>query len=220
MKYSIPNLVSGALIAGAFLATALCYGALPDAMPTHWNLHGEVDGYMPKPWGPWLMPVMALLLYAGFSVLPRISPRDYGMMRFRRAFEIVRAATIALLVSLHLASLATAFGATIRMERVVPASIGLLFLVLGNYMGKLTRNFFFGIRTPWTLASDEVWSRTHRLGGKLFVFGGLALAGSALVGAGLPVLLIVTAIVALAPVIYSYVIYRRLLGFERGHRPD
>ena len=86
----------------------------------------------------------------------------------------------------------------------------MLFVVLGNVLGKVTKNFFVGIRTPWTLASDEVWLRTHRLGGRVFVLAGLAVVLSGLAGGGVAPLLVAVFTAAFVPIVYSYIIYRRL----------
>ena len=104
----------------------------------------------------------------------------------------------------------------VAMDRAMHAGTGLLFVVLGNFMGKLTKNFFVGIRTPWTLASDEVWLRTHRLGGKLFVLAGVALFIAGLLGGGTVPLLVAVAVAGGIPVVYSYLLYRRIEGFKNG----
>ena len=95
-----------------------------------------------------------------------------------------------------------------------PMQVGLLFVVIGNFLGKVRKNFFIGIRTPWTLASDEVWSRTHRLGGWMFVAGGIVMIVGAF--AGLPVLGVIAVVLAIAlyPVLHSFLLYRRLEGFS------
>jgi uncharacterized membrane protein len=94
--------------------------------------------------------------------------------------------------------------------QLVSLASGVLFLIIGNFLGKLTKNYFAGIRTPWTLENDEVWHRTHRLGGKLFVLGGLFTIVSAFMGMGLPVLIATVAATTIVTTAYSYVIYRKL----------
>lgn len=97
--------------------------------------------------------------------------------------------------------------------------LGLFLVIAGNLMGKLTRNFFVGIRTPWTLASDEVWLRTHRLGGKILVLAGIVVFVLGLLGVRAPWKLVVILVAVSIPVAYSYVIYRRIEGFKNG-TPD
>jgi uncharacterized membrane protein len=181
-----------------------------------------VDGFTPKPWGSFILPLVMMGVYALLLVTPRISPRGYRMDRFRGVFEIIQVAILAFLFLVNALALLTGIGAPVPMHRAVQAGMGLLFVVLGNFMGKLTKNFFVGIRTPWTLASDEVWLRTHRLAGKLFVLSGIGLFISGLVGGGAIVLVVAIAIAAGIPVGYSYVLYRRIEGFwfESRRRPD
>jgi uncharacterized membrane protein len=102
----------------------------------------------------------------------------------------------------------------VHINEMIFAGVGLLFIVLGNYMGKVRKNFFIGIRTPWTLASDEVWSRTHRLGGRVFVLIGFFMFLNAFVRFPAQLLIWSIVVVALVPVVYSYVLYRKLEGFS------
>ena len=106
-----------------------------------------------------------------------------------------------------------ASGTDVRMNEMIYAGIGLLFIVLGNYMGKVRKNFFIGIRTPWTLASDEVWNRTHRLGGKILILIGLFMMLNTFVRFQPGVVIAAIVTLVLIPVVYSYVIYRRIEGF-------
>lgn len=220
MKITRTNLLSMALVAAAFIVTAVLYDRLPESVPTHWNARGVADGFTPKPWGPFLLPLTMLGVFALLFVLPHISPRGYRMERFKGVFEILQAAILAFLFLVTLLALLAGIGAPVPMTRAIYAATGLLFVVLGNFMGKVTKNFFVGIRTPWTLASDEVWLRTHRLGGKLFVLAGLGLLVSGLVGGGTVAVLLAVAVAAVIPVVYSYVLYRRIEGFKNGPRGE
>jgi uncharacterized membrane protein len=159
-------------------------------------------------------------VFALFRVLPKISPRGFRMDRFRRVFEILQTAILSFLFLATVVALLAAAGIPFEIHRAIFAGLGLLFLVIGNFMGKLTRNFFIGIRTPWTLASEEVWLRTHRLGGKLFVLAGLVIFLAGLLGGGVEWLLGVTLLLAAVCVVYSYLLYRRLEGFKNGEAGD
>jgi uncharacterized membrane protein len=147
-----------------------------------------------------------------FLALPKISPRGYEIGRFQGVFEILQTSILGFLLLVHALALLAGVGAVVNLNRALIPALGLLFAVLGNFMGKLTKNFFIGIRTPWTLASDEVWLRTHRLGGKLFVLAGIGLFVWGLAGGGLAAVVAVTLAVTLFSVVYSYLIYRRLEG--------
>ena len=120
---------------------------------------------------------------------------------------------MAIMLCISLVALQVAAGTALRIQQLVPAFSGILLIILGNYMGKLTRNFFIGIRTPWTLASAEVWGQTHRLAGRVFVLGGIALCVEAVVGMNQVVFLGILAVLIIVPVAYSFFLYKRIEGF-------
>jgi uncharacterized membrane protein len=214
MTITRTNLLSLGLVVFSFVFAAALYSRLPERVPIHWNASGQVDGFMSKPWGPFVVPLVMAGVYLLLSVIPRISPRGYRVERFTGVFEIMKAAILAFLFLVTTLVLLAGIGAPVPMDRAIHAGTGLLFVVLGNFMGKLTKNFFVGIRTPWTLASDEVWLRTHRLGGKLFVLAGVGVFVSGLLRAGAVPLLVAVGVAAGIPVVYSYVLYRRIEGFK------
>jgi uncharacterized membrane protein len=204
------NLLALILVLAGFALTAALYGRMPDPVPTHWNLRGVADGWTPKPWGPLLMPLTAGGLLGLLVVLRLLAPREMPVERFARVYTVLTAAIVAFLTLVTALTSLAAVGAAVNMNRALGIGTGLLFVVMGNFMGKLTRNFFVGIRTPWTLVNDEVWLRTHRLGGKLFVAAGVVTAIAPFSGAGLYVMLAAVLAAAIVSVIYSYVVYRKL----------
>ena len=189
---------------------AFLYNRLPGSIPIHWNIHGKVNGSVPKPWGPFLYPCMIGCTALLAAVLPMISPRNFRIEPFARVFDLIMLALIALLTCFMAAIFAGALGIAVPLVRIVPASTGLILVVIGNVMSKTTPNFFVGIKTPWTLASPEVWLRTHRLGGRLLMLGGLVLFGAGALGLDLAVPLAVVIAAALIPIAYSFLLYRRL----------
>ncbi len=201
------------LVGVGALASVLLYGQLPDPMPTHWNAEGVADGFTPLPWGAFLMPLTGLGMHALLRLLPVISPKGFRMDRFMDAYLKVMTAAIAFLMLVHGAVLWLSLGRSLDLTMWIVVGLGVLFAVIGNYMNKTQPNFFFGIRTPWTLADPEVWARTHRVTGWAFmvvglltVIAGLALAQPYAIGIS------VTAIVAVAvgAIVYSFVLYRKL----------
>ena len=216
MKLSRQNLFSLFLIGAAFALSAFLYTRLPDPVPTHWNLQGEADGFTSKPWGALVAPLMMVGVMLLFLALPKLSPRGYEIGRFQGVFEILQTSILGFLLLVHALALLAGIGAVVDMNRALIPALGILLAVLGNFMGKLRKNFFIGIRTPWTLASDEVWLRTHRVGGKLFVLAGIALFVWGLAGGGLAAVVGVTIAVSLVSIVYSYLIYRRLEGSPGG----
>ena len=191
---------------------AVFYARLPDEVPMHWGFDGEIDRYGGKN-ELWLMAALGPLFALLFQFLPRLDPRKRNYEKFQKyydAFGVVITAFVAVMMGI---ALVEAFHpGTVSMGRVVSALVGLLFLFLGNLMGKVKPNFFMGIRNPWTLSDPDVWNRTHRLGGGLFFLAGLATAVSAVL---LPeritfwVLMGGVLAAALIPTVMSYVWYRR-----------
>lgn len=200
-----------AMLLIAVTLSLVFYPTLPDPMPTHWNGAGEIDGWSPKLLGAFLMPLIMAGVVALFAVLPRISPRGYPVDAESRGYRAIELASVAFMLGIHIVALLAATGTPIDMTVMVPLLVGALFVILGNYMSKMRRNFFIGIRTPWTLADEDVWYRTHRLGGRVFVAAGLALMIVPFAGEAQHTAFTTIAIAAaFIPIVYSYVIYKRL----------
>ncbi|HEX8617398.1 MAG TPA: SdpI family protein [Thermoanaerobaculia bacterium] len=199
------------IVVAAFAITALAYPALPEIVPIHWNMAGEVDRTAPKFPGVFLLPATLLLAAIAFEAVPRISPRGHALDPQSRGFRAIKAVSLVSLLLLHAVVLAATAGLPVRIGLFIPLVVGAMFVVIGNYLSTVQRNFFVGIRTPWTLASDEVWFRTHRLGGRMFMIGGVALMFTGLLGpvATITMLVAIIAAVAIVPVVYSYVTSRR-----------
>jgi len=156
------------------------WGRVPDRVPVHWNVVGEVDRYGSRAEGLLVLPVVALGLWILLAVVPRFDQTG-NLARSRRAYDGIRTASLYFLVVIHLALLSAAAGGTVDIGRVVGIAVGLLFAATGNAMGKLRPNAFAGIRTPWTLTSLRSWNHTHRLAGWLFTVHGLLTAAVSLV---------------------------------------
>lgn len=209
------------LFIGAATAVAVyLYPMLPDQIPTHWNFDGEVDDYMSKPWGVAILPIAALLVFAIMRLIPIISPKGFRTDQFTDVVNVFTVTIVGFMSGIAILVLLEANGQDVRINEMTFAGVGLMFIVLGNYMGKVRKNFFIGIRTPWTLASDEVWSRTHRLGGKVFVLTGIFMIVNSFVHFPGQTLVVAIVAAALIPVIYSYVIYRRIEGFPTAADDD
>jgi uncharacterized membrane protein len=207
-------------VALSFIAPLAVYKSLPDRVPIHWNYQGQIDGWMPKPWGPFLLPMLSVFVIAIVIIAPRVSPKGFEMSPFARVYPTIAAAIAGVQFYLTALVLAAGLGASIAMNRHIPAIMGILFVVLGNYLGKVTRNFFVGIRTPWTLADDVVWERTHRMAGPVFVTGGLFLIAMGFISSIPPVAgLVAIAVSVSLPVIYSFVTWRRSEKSSKARHP-
>jgi uncharacterized membrane protein len=202
-----------ALVAAAM--SAAVYTRLPETMAVHWDLDGNPNGWMPRAVGAAFGPVMILLLGFLMRVVPRIDPRAENYARFGEAYEVIVASVLVLMLVTHGIMLAIALGYHVSVARVVPALVGVLFVVIGNMMPLVRPNWWFGIRTPWTLSNDRVWTRTHRLAGFCMTGGGLLMIVAALVlppSLGLPVLLTVAVAATVGPALYSYLTWKREEG--------
>lgn len=202
------------LIAFSFAFAAIMYPSLPELIPTHWDAAGDADAYTPKPWGAFLLPAIAWLVFVVMKLIPVISPKGFRTDHFMEVVRLFQVVLVAFMAVLTVMTLLYAAGYEINMPRFLSAALGVLFVILGNYLGKVRKNFFIGIRTPWTLASSEVWARTHRLAAWLFTLAGIATLMSAVYLQGLQVAVVSALIAGIVPVIYSFLLYRRLEGFE------
>jgi uncharacterized membrane protein len=193
-----------------WLASAVVYPTLPARVPTHWNLEGKVDGYGSPLLAVLPMPFTMMFMIGLFAVLPALSPKSFEVDSFRSTYLWIMVVTLGLFLYIHGVVL---YGATSRpfdVGRTLFAGIFLALALIGNVLGRVRRNFYVGIRVPWTLASDRVWNDTHRLAGWVMVGG--SLLGFVLTILGLPILLGIAILLAstLIPVIYSFVHYKRL----------
>lgn len=161
-------------MAAIIAAAALIHPTLPDIVPTHYNIRGEADGFGGKATLTVTLPLVMLGLYGLLLVLPLIDPRRSSYPRFRSTLRVIRAGLVVFFGLLTLVTLAAAKGIGLPMGTAVIVLLSGMFILLGNFMGRIKPNWFMGIRTPWTLSSAEVWRRTHRWSGRAFVLAGLA----------------------------------------------
>ena len=213
MTTKIANILCLVFIAIAVVTAAFFYPSLPDQIPTHWNIEGQVDSTMSKPWGVIILPLSAILVFLLMKVIPAISPQGFRTEQFTGVLNIFTVALVGFMSGVALLVLLEASGRNVYINDMIFGGVGLLFIVMGSYLGKVRKNFFLGIRTPWTLASDEVWNRTHRFGGRVFVLIGFFLLLNAFVRFPVRWLLGAIIVAALVPVIYSYFLYRKVEGF-------
>lgn len=162
------------VLAGMLAAAFILYPLLPERVPVHWNWKGEVDGYGTRLQGAFTAPLLALGIYLLMLVTPLIDPRRKNYARFAGAYRLLRWGFVLFMAGIYSVWMAAALGYPVDIGLAVKMGISLLFLAIGNVMGQVRHNYFVGIKTPWTLASEEVWQRTHRLAAKVWVLGSLA----------------------------------------------
>ena len=203
-------IASLSLIAVMLIAGLVLYARLPDPMPSHWNAAGEVDDYMSKFWGVFLLPLMTVILVPLFLVIPQIDPLKANIAKFRGVFNWFIVAFVAYMLFVYGLTMAAALDYQFNMTYALLPIVGLLFIGIGYMMGQAKRNFFIGIRTPWTLSSDTVWDETHKLGAKMFMIGGAVTIVSAFLGEmGIWLMLVAMLAAAFVPIVYSYILWRR-----------
>lgn len=198
------------VMAGMLLAAILVFPHLPGKVPGHWNIHGEVDAYYPKSFGAFFPPLLAVGLYILLLVMPLIDPRRENYSRFAGAYAFLRWALVLFFGVLWAATILFSLGYTVNIGLVVKALVAVLLVIIGSFMGQFRHNYFVGIKTPWTLASEEVWERTHRLGARIWVAGGLVCLVMSLFQAGWAAYVFFGSILLMVvvPIVYSYLIFR------------
>ncbi len=200
------------MLLAATVAGLLLWNRLPDQMASHWNVNDQVNGYMPKFWGVFMLPLITLAMLGLFLVVPAIDPLKANIAQFREVFNLFIVLIVAFMIYIHGLTLAWSLGYTnFKMSGAMLPAMGLLFIFIGFMLRKAKRNFFIGIRTPWTLSSDTVWNETHRIGAVLFMISGVfAFIGGFFGGTTAFWFMFVPIISStIFLVIYSYVLYRR-----------
>lgn len=214
MKYNIkrewPLLV---ILAIPAIAAFLIYPYMPEQVPIHWNVQGQVDNYGSRLFGTFFLPILNIVMYAMFVLLPKFDPKRANYHKFESSYLTIRYSLHLFFLMMFGVTVAAAMGYPVRIDRWVPAGVAILFIVMGNIMGRVRHNYFVGFKYPWTLANEEVWRRTHQFGAKLMVAGGFAgLLGVVLTAetASFVILMAGIFIPMIITTIYSYVIYNQI----------
>lgn len=187
---------------------AYSWNQLPDQIPTHWNLKGDIDSYGGK-WAIFLGPGISLAVYLILVFAPRIDPKRSNYKISGKAWQVVRLGLQIFLSLLSMFVCYASLGKHVDVGMYVQLAILGLFLVLGNYMGNIRHNYFVGVRTPWTLSSEEIWKHTHRFTGQLWVWATLPMFAVVLLWPKEEWPFIVyVGIIAVIPIVYSYILFR------------
>lgn len=201
---------AAAVILATLVGTLVAYPQLPSVVPLHWDAQGNVNGWGPK-WSLFLTgPGLMLAMTALFWALPWLSPKKFSVDSFRTTSLYLMTVILAMLAYIHSLELLTGLKVVVDVSRAVEGGVCLLVALLGNVLGKVRRNFYVGIRTPWTIADERVWNTTHRLGAKTFFAGGLIglIAVVLRTPFWLPISIVLLS--AAVPAIYSLVFYKQL----------
>jgi len=203
--------VSIMIIASTLVGIAL-WSQLPDPMASHWDVNDQVNGYMSKFWGVFLMPLMTAGLFLLFLAIPNIDPLKANIAQFRETFNLFIVLFVGFMIYIYFLTLLWNLGYTgFNMSNAMLPALGILYFFIGYMLHKAKRNFFIGIRTPWTLSSDQVWDETHRVGSVLFMIAGALAFLGAFVGGTAAIWFVMVPILVsvLVTLIYSYVLYQR-----------
>lgn len=199
-------LLTSVIILLPVLAGMVMWDQLPDRMPTHWNMQGEIDGWSSKPFAVFGLSLLMLgvqwLCVFATGMDPKRDSHSEKILHL--VFWIIPVLSVVLYTLTYMAAL----GREVRMETVMPVLIGLLLTLVGNYLPKCRQNYTIGIKIPWTLNSEENWNRTHRFAGRLWVVCGFVVMFTGFFGSfrwTLPVMIVMVA----GPMVYSYLLYRR-----------
>jgi len=203
-----------AIIAIPFVAALIIYPEMPEQIPIHWNSQGIVDNYGSKTFGTFFLPVLNIVMYVLFLVLPNLDPKKTNYSKFGSTYLTIRYALHLFFLLIFGVTAAVALGYPAPIEKLIPGGVALLFIVMGNLMGRVRHNYFVGFKYPWTLANEEVWKKTHQLGAKLMVLGGFAALLGILFADGNAAFVIMMAgllIPVAITTVYSYIIYKRIV---------
>ena len=189
-------------------AGLIMWNKLPEKMPTHWGFSGEVDGWSDKPFAIFFIPLFMLAIHLVCAVATSIDPKNQGVNS--KVFTLVLWICPVLSVVCMTASYAEALGMSVRVELIIPLIMGILFLIIGNYLPKCKQNYTIGIKLPWTLNDEDNWNKTHRFAGAVWTVCSVVV----IIGAFFKKVVVFTtfipiAVMVIVPMIYSYIYYRK-----------
>lgn len=194
----------------AVLLAFFIYPTLPSIVPTHWNAFGEIDGYGPGWLGTFLVPALMAFVLLLFVIIPKIEVFQKNLKAFEKEYWMLCYVVQLFFFVLFALTILPNYGYCFNFAQVFALPLGMLFISIGVLMPSFKRTFFVGIRTPWSLANDDVWKKTHVFGGKAFILAGLAsLISSPFPTAVLPISIGAILIASIASVVYSYIIFRK-----------
>jgi len=199
------------LILISIIATAFIYSSLPEKIPSHWNIRGEIDSYNNKSF-VWFTSLLPLGIYLLMIYIPEIDPRRESYKKHKKAYKVLMNILVPFLIVIHWITIFAALGHQISVARIIPIGVGILFMVIGNYMGQIRPNYTFGIKIPWTLADETVWKKTHRVGSFAFILSGLIFIIAGIINKPYSFVLAISSIfiTLIYTFVYSYLEYKKI----------
>jgi len=197
------------LVLLTFVVGIVIYPHMPNKVASHWNAAGEVDGHMSKFWGVFLMPIICLVCILLFIFIPKMDPLKKNFKAFEKEFNMFILVLFLFFFYIYLLTIFWNLGYDINIGKYITPAVGILFIFIGLLLRKAKRNYFVGIRTPWTLANDKVWDKTHQLGFKLFIIIGiLCFLGIFIPEYTFYIFIVSVLLITGILFLYSYLIYR------------
>lgn len=209
LKREIPLII---IVLIPFIYLAYIWSSLPETVPTHWNYKGEIDDWGSKNSLILITFLLSAVTYILFTIIPLIDPKK-RIQTMGNKYHNLKFLMVLFMSALAVFIIYSVKEQSITNPSLVIFAIGILFMLLGNYMKTIKANYFIGIRTPWTLENENVWKSTHKLAGKLWFVGGLVIAISSLTASkkfNSIFFISVTLLITLIPFVYSYLEYKKI----------
>lgn len=187
------------------------YPMLPDSIPVHWWFDGKPDRMGSKLTNLIAFPAIALVLIIVFAFLPKLDPKKENYDKFGKPWEILQFSIIWFMLYMYIVTNFVTLNPEYNISKFIMFGIWVLFLIIWNYMWKIRQNYFVGIKVPWTLANEEVWNKTHRFGGKMFMLAWiLFILNAFFLRQVVGVFTVAICLMVFSPIIYSYVIFKKI----------
>ena len=205
------ELLSISVIIASIITAISTYSHLPNKVISHWNFSGVADGWSSREFHVLFFPSLIIGMYFLFLILPNLDPKKERYHSFGNVYNVFRSMFILVFYAIFLLATLANLDYAVNIGKTVPLIIGIMMIIIGNYMSKIKNNWFVGIKTPWTLSSENVWNKTHRLGGWMFVLFGIILIIAPFLPKILGVILFIAGIicVTIIPIGYSYFLYKK-----------
>ncbi len=199
------------LIIFSIVSSLYLFQLMPEKIPVRWNFEGQVDRFGNSSSHILIINLILIGLYLLFIFLPCIDPNKKRYAEFKKIYHIFKNILLLFMAGIFFLTNLNAVGYSINISIYIPLFVGILFVIIGNYMAKIKMNWFMGIRTPWTLSSEDVWNKTHRLGGKLFMLSGVLIALTGFLPTNYRMLIFILAIglILIGTIGGSYFIYKK-----------
>ncbi len=210
MNMSKSEIIIVGLALLSFAIGVYYYPQMPEQMASHWNARGQVDDYLSKFWGLFLIPITLVGLALLFMAVPRIDPLRENIEKFRKYYDGFVILFMIFMICVYLMTILWSIEIRISPNLFLPIAAGIMFIGAGILVENTKQNWFIGIRTPWTMSSESVWDKTHRMGGKLFkIAGAISIVGILFQSYAVYFVLVPAILVAVYTVVYSYVEYKK-----------